>query len=164
MIEAYTEDLSNNDLKSMGVYMYKKMPLIVCFLTVFLLNTMMCFATDYILYVRAGGNFGSELHTYWHTVKNDPVISHDAIRNYPPHCSLTGFFPKDQSREAYILAVENAIQQLGSTPRTISINGLIQGNQKSRLDYIKLSSSYLLHLTKMLMYVLFSEIYYYLFS
>ena len=107
-------------------------------------------ATDYILYVRPGGAFGKELKTYWNGVKNDSAISHKAIRNYPPHCSLTGFFPKTLSKAEYIQAAEDAIEET-QLPRTITINGLIQGNVSQMLDYIKLSSSYLLAVTQAFM-------------
>lgn len=36
-------------------------------------------------------------------------------------------------------------------PRTITVNNLIQGNQKAKLDYVTLSSSYLLAVTKAFM-------------
>jgi hypothetical protein len=128
--------------------MLKKLSLIILFLSVFILNTEACFGTEYILYARARGKLGNELNAYWRAVKKDKDISHAAIRDYPPHCSLTGFFPMTETREDYIQAVEDAIEQLGNTPRTITIKGLFQGNQKQALDTIKLSSSYLLAVTQ----------------
>jgi len=121
----------------------KTVYLILFFLSALFLNTTAVFATDYILYVRARGELGKELRTYWNAVLKDEDISHHAIRDYPPHCSLTGFFPKKKSSEFYIQAVEDAIQQQGAKPRTITIKGLVQGNQNQKLDYIKLSSSFL---------------------
>ena len=108
-------------------------------------------ANDYILYLRARGALGKELRTYWDDVKADSDISHKAITNYPPHCSLTGFFPATKSKKTYINAVNAAMESLGNTPRTISILGLIQGNATSKLDYIKLSSNYALAVTKAFM-------------
>ena len=131
--------------------MFRKFSFITVFLGVFLLNTAVSFGTDYILYVRPQGQLGNELSTYWKAVKKDSDISHSAITDYPPHCSLTGFFPKTESKNTYIQAVDNAIKSLGTTPRTITINGLVQGNQNAKLDYIKLSSSYLLAVTRAFM-------------
>ncbi len=108
------------------------------------------FANDYILYVRPQKKLGSEFSTYWKAVKKDSSISHKAITDYPPHCSLTGFFPANKSEKTYIKAVNDAIKSLGSA-RTITIDGLVQGNVTSRLDYVKLSSSYLLAVTKAFM-------------
>lgn len=110
-----------------------------------------CPANDYILYVRPRGSLGKEFKTYWDAVKSDSDISHKAITDYPPHCSLTGFFPANQPEKTYIQAVSDAIKSQGSTPGTITIVGLVQGKQTSRLDYVKLSSSYLLNLTRAFM-------------
>ena len=131
--------------------MLKMSSLIGSFLGLFLLTTGPSFGSDYILYVRAQGQLGKELSTYWNAVKKDSSISHFAITAYPPHCSLTGFFPNVKSKNTYIQAVNDAIKSLGSTPRTISINGLVQQNETKNLDYIKLSSSYLLAVTKAFM-------------
>lgn len=108
-------------------------------------------ANDYILYLRARGALGKELRTYWDDVKADSDISHKAITNYPPHCSLTGFFPATKSEKTYIDAVNSAMRSLGNMPRTVTVVGLIQGNATSKLDYIKLSSNYALAVTKAFM-------------
>lgn len=130
------------------------MPKRSCFafilLSVFLLHTASSFGTDYILYVRARSDLGGELRSYWQAVRSDPDIDHKAIRDFPPHCSLTGFFPKKSSKGTYIKAVKDAIQQV-NLPRVITINGLIQGNEHQKLDYIKLSSAYLLAVTQAFM-------------
>lgn len=131
--------------------MLKNISLLLLSLAFLLLNSPSAFGTDYIFYLRARGVLGDELRTYWWTVRKDPDISHDAIRDYPPHCSLTGFFPKNESRETYIQAVVDAIQQFENMPRTITIQALIQGGPKSKLDYISLSSSYLLEVTQAFM-------------
>jgi hypothetical protein len=118
-------------------------------LLVFKIDLM--FGDEYILYVRARSSLGKELSTYWKDVKEDSSIRHKALIDYPPHCSLTGFFPKDLSKQTYIDAVRNAMKSLGSSSRTITVVGLVQGNQKQKLDYIKLSSSFLLKVTKTFM-------------
>lgn len=132
--------------------MFKKSWLTIAVLSgVFVLVTAAAFGTDCILYVRPRGQLGKQFRTYWDAVKADPDIAHKAITNYPPHCSLTGFFPFDKSEKTYIKAVQEAIKSLNGTPRTITINGLVQGNAKSKLDYVKLSSSFLLAVTKAFM-------------
>ena len=107
--------------------------------------------TEYILYVRPGSKLGTELRTYWNKVKSDPDISHSAITAYPPHCSLTGFFPKTKSKSAYVQAVKDAMDSLEDKSKKITVVGLVQGTETQALDYIKLSSSYLLAVTKAFM-------------
>jgi hypothetical protein len=131
--------------------MLKKSTLFFGLASLFVAAVSTTLATDYILYVRPRSKLGSELAAYWEVVKSDPTISHFAITYYPPHCSLTSFFPKKQTKKEYVQAVEDAIKNLGPAPRTITINGLIQGKQTQKLDYIKLSSSYLLAVTKAFM-------------
>lgn len=106
---------------------------------------------EYILYVRPGSRLGSELRTYWNKVKRDSDISHSAITTYPPHCSLTGFFPKNKSKSAYVQAVKDAMDSLQDKSKRITVVGLVQGTETQALDYIKLSSSYLLAVTKAFM-------------
>ncbi len=121
---------------------------LIVFLSVFLLNMASSFASDYILCLRARGHLGEELCTYWHAVKKNHDINHDAIKHFPPHCSLTGFFPKVDSKETYIQAVEQALQQHERAIKSITINGLVQGSEKAKLDYIKLTSAYLFAVTR----------------
>ena len=128
--------------------MEKKFFLFLAFLGIFLLGPSDTFGSDYILYVRARGSFGDELRSYWSDVKDDSDIRHSAITSYPPHCSLTGFFPKEKSKDFYINSVKEAIRSLGNSSKKIIINGLIQGSQTAKLDYIKLSSPYLFAVTQ----------------
>lgn len=98
---------------------------------------------DYILYLRPGGALGSQLNKFWTNVKkqnlNDPVVL-----NYPPHCSLTGFFPGSVSHEhEYIAALKEAIKN--ANPVSIAIGKNVE--QRPKLDYIPLTSPDLLALT-----------------
>ena len=131
--------------------MNKNIVSFLLFMSLFLTGTPVMCGSEYILYVRARGELGRQLSTYWKAVKEDSSISHSAITDFPPHCSLTGFFPMDKSKNIYVQAVENALLQLGSMPRTITINRLVQSKATSNLDYIQLTSAYLTAVTKKFM-------------
>lgn len=119
--------------------------------SLFAMTPEIAHGTEYILYVRPGSKLGAELRTYWNKVKSDPDISHSAITTYPPHCSLTGFFPKTKSKSAYVQAVKEAMDSVDALSKKITVVGLVQGTETQALDYIKLSSSYLLAVTKAFM-------------
>jgi hypothetical protein len=119
--------------------------------SIFTIRPAITEGVDYILYVRPSNELGKELRTYWNDVKSDSSISHSAITTYPPHCSLTGFFPRTEPKATYIRAVKDAMDSLDSASKTISVKALVQGNQNQPLDYIQLSSSYLLTVTKAFM-------------
>ena len=108
-------------------------------------------ANEYILYVRPQGQLGKELSKYWKNVKQDSDISHLAITKYPPHCSLTGFFPITKSKAEYIQAVKEAMESLKNDPKNISVGKLVQNSAQKATDYITLSSSYLLAVTEAFM-------------
>lgn len=98
---------------------------------------------DYIVYVRPGGALGNQLQKFWTSVKkqnlNDPVVL-----KYPPHCTLTGFFPGTRAQEKeYIAALRKAIE--GTNPIVINLANSV--NQKPKLDYIPLTSSDLFAIT-----------------
>ncbi len=97
---------------------------------------------DYILDLRPGGALGKQLRKFWNSVK-DQNLKNPAVLNYPPHCSLTGFFPGNTAdEEQYIEALQKAVK--GKNPVTIDIKTL---QQKPKLDYISLSSPDLLAIT-----------------
>ena len=52
----------------------------------------------YILYLRPGGELGDQLRQFWKNIKKQN-LDDPAVFNYPPHCSLTGFFSDSQSQE-----------------------------------------------------------------
>lgn len=118
------------------------------------ISIQVCFGTDYILDLRARGAFGDSLNTYWKAVLNNPKISHPAITDFPPHCSLTGFFPPKKSKAAYIKAVQKALSQYKTMPPTVTVGNLVQGanTSGSHFDYIALSSAYALAVTKAFMH------------
>lgn len=65
---------------------------------------------QYILYVRPGGDLGSQLRQFWNSVKMRH-LDNPAVLDYPPHCSLTGFFPGSISQEdEYILALKEVVR------------------------------------------------------
>jgi hypothetical protein len=101
---------------------------------------------EIILYARARGKFGDELRTYWDAVKNSS-LSQKAIRDYPPHCSLTGFFNRAKTDEEYIADLETAIRDLGDVDNSVFITGLVRGANGGKFDYIGLQSTYLANLT-----------------
>lgn len=99
---------------------------------------------EYILYVRPGGDLGSQLNNFWSAVK-DQKLNDPAVLDYPPHCSLTGFFKGTQSQESdYIAALKAALDDTNSVVIDIIGNKVIK---KSKLDYIPLESSDLYAIT-----------------
>ena len=124
---------------------------VLALFSIFTIRPAVAEGIDYILYVRPGNAFGKELRTYWNDVKSAPSINHSAITTYPPHCSLTGFFPMTESKATYIRAVKDAMDSLDNGSKRVSVNTLVQSKQDQPLDYIKLSSFYLLAVTKAFM-------------
>lgn len=101
----------------------------------------------YVLLALPKGQFGKELDKYWKKVRHDRDLNHKAIRNYPPHCSLTGFFDKPLSDEFDLLyAIQGALDAVKNLrPIVKVIPPLVQG---SALDYIELDSSFFFHFTE----------------
>ncbi len=97
---------------------------------------------DYILDLRPAGALGKQLSKFWKRVK-DRNLKNPAVLNYPPHCSLTGFFPgKTAAEEEYIEALKQAVNERKSI--TINIKTL---QQKPKLDFIHLTSPDLFAIT-----------------
>lgn len=99
---------------------------------------------QYILYLRPGGALGRQLDQFWTNVKksklNDP-----AVLKYPPHCSLTGFFPGTRAdEETYVAALRGALDGIDPIFIEITERTIHQG---PKLDYIPLESSDLLAIT-----------------
>lgn len=115
-------------------------------------------AERYILDAIPGGAFGDQLRTYWskvETTREKKVdLTNKALDQYPPHVSLTGFFPKTLSEEKYIHALQEAFEEQEHKAKTVHIEKLLQGNSTTKekdLDYIKLSSDFFEDVTKAFM-------------
>ncbi|WP_068468532.1 hypothetical protein [Candidatus Protochlamydia phocaeensis] len=99
---------------------------------------------EYILYLRPGGALGNQLRKFWNAVK-DKHLKNEAVDKYPPHCSLTGFFPGKMSQEDdYKEDLNQALQGRGPINLKITSTAVSQG---PKLDYIPLQSSDLLSIT-----------------
>lgn len=99
---------------------------------------------QYILYVRPGGDLGNQLRQFWNNVKIRR-LDNPAVLDYPPHCSLTGFFPGSISQEdEYILALRQALKNMEPISIQITSKKVQQG---PKLDYIPLASPDLLAIT-----------------
>jgi hypothetical protein len=112
-------------------------------------------STEYILYARPRGNLGTEVNTYWDSVKSDKKLRHNAVIAYPPHCTLTGFFPAQQKKgkktsldKKYTKAL---IQAVASTtiPKGVTVKTKVK--QEKQYDKINLSSPYLNAVTELFM-------------
>lgn len=118
--------------------------------------THMSTAEEYILDASPGGDLRYQLDDYWYDVKatkgKKQDLTNEAIANYPPHISLTGFFPKELSMDEYIQALEDAVDAQKSKP-TINIKKIVQSNKTDAksIDYISVSSTYLKNVTKAFM-------------
>lgn len=113
-------------------------------------------AEEYILDASPGGDFRDKLDFYWGQVKatkgKKTDLTNEAIANYPPHVSLTGFFPKKLSRDEYIQALYDAVDSQKSK-LDVKIKKLVLSNKTDpkSIDYISISSNYLKNVTKAFM-------------
>lgn len=100
--------------------------------------------TTYILYARPGEALGTQLRHFWNANKSQH-LNNPAVLNYPPHVTLTGFFPVDNpddpDQEAILIdALEQAVNEVsGVIPITIGASI----RQSKNLDTIPISSSVL---------------------
>ena len=100
--------------------------------------------------------FGDQLLQYWMRVGltkgtgAEDVYSYNKAMAYPPHCTLTAFFPRGtKTNEEYYQALLEAIEEQGSAPRTITLTQLKQNfGISSTLDSIQLTSSFLAAVAK----------------
>ena len=116
------------------------------FLFCFILFSQSLFATNapdiqYIVLLRADGSLGTDLDNYWNDILNvDTDLCHQAIKQYPPHCTITGFFHPTHNADYYLAAIQQAITNIGGSP-SINVNSSIQHGKT--LDYIELFSNYI---------------------
>lgn len=96
---------------------------------------------QYIVLLRADGPLGADLDDYWDDILNvDKDLCHQAIKQYPPHCTITGFFHPAHSADYYLNAIQQAIINIGGIP-SVDVNPSIQHGKT--LDYIELTSTYI---------------------
>lgn len=92
----------------------------------------------YILYARPDGIFGGQLKNFWNAVKKQN-IKNPPVWDYPPHVTLTGFFPYDADNEDNLIsALEKAIK-MAPNIIPIKINNKITSTKG--LDYIGINST-----------------------
>ncbi len=115
------------------------------FLFCFSLFSPALFATNaaniqYIVLLRADGRLGTDLDNYWNDILNvDTDLCHQAISQYPPHCTITGFFHPTHSADYYLGLISTAVAMTPG-PATVDVTPTIQhGNT---LDYLELDSPY----------------------
>jgi hypothetical protein len=96
----------------------------------------------YILYARPNGELGNQLRRFWKAVK-DKNLANPAVFDYPPHVTLTGFFPIDNpddslEEQKLIDSLQAAIESVDITPINIAGKSIKTSNS---LDYISIKNS-----------------------
>lgn len=109
----------------------------------FFLSLHPLFATNapdiqYIVFLRADGPLGADLDKYWTAVRGSD-LDHEAISQYPPHCTITGFFHPTHDANYYLNAIQQAVVNIGGSP-SVAVSPTIQ--HAKTLDYLVLTSNY----------------------
>lgn len=99
--------------------------------------------TTYILYARPQDALGDQLRTFWKDVK-DQNLNNPAVLDYPPHITLTGFFPikNSQSENDLKSALKAALKKVGIIRIALKGDSIVQTDN---LDYIPFQYSSDLH-------------------
>lgn len=74
---------------------------------------------EWILYSILEGDLQEELDNFWLTCKNNPNLKNKAVIEYPPHITLTKFYPKKLEKGDYISALKQALEEY---PLTVDFN------------------------------------------
>ena len=104
---------------------------------------------QYVLLALPADTFGLDVNKYWATMKaNYGTHVEPEIRNYPPHCTVIGFFTPKHSVKFYTNKLKSAVK--ATKNKSISVVKLVQGPLKNKkyFDYIQLKSSSLLACAK----------------
>lgn len=97
----------------------------------------------YILYARPGGLLDAQLENFWNAVKAQK-LNNPAVTKYPPHITLTGFFPYNSKKEQDLIdSLKASLEPVGRII-PIQVNGT-QIKQTNGLDYIPIKQSPILH-------------------
>lgn len=99
-------------------------------------------STRYILPARPGGRLGSQLDHFWSDVKK-AKLNNPAVLDYPPHITLTGFFPIKNpdtaaGEQRLIRSLQDSIQPATVVPIVIKGTFIVRTDS---LDYIPFQNS-----------------------
>ncbi len=66
-------------------------------------------SAEYILYACIHGDLEEDLIFFWEACQNQESYKNEAVTVYPPHISLTGFFPQVLEEADYIESLNQSI-------------------------------------------------------
>lgn len=112
------------------------------FLFTFIILSPALFSTNatkiqYAVLLSADGPLGTDLDKYWKVIE-DSDLNHDAISQYPPHCTITGFFNPKHPASYYFQKIQDAITNVGGIP-SVKVRSYPQHD--NTLDYLVLTSN-----------------------
>lgn len=74
--------------------------------------------TEYILYARLSGAVAEDLNLFWQRCNEKESLRNEAVTVYPPHITLTGFFPKAMRKSEYVAAISEILQTNAAAKNT----------------------------------------------
>ena len=104
---------------------------------------------QYILAAIPQGPLGMTIHQYWDKIKNTN-LTHDYIKNSPPHCKMTGIFTSNLSKAEFNILLQDILKKIKNrnVSRKVNVAGLVMGKLNQEMDFIKLISPFLKEFTK----------------